>query len=288
MKCKQHKLKLLTIKYKMCTAFIILGFDAKTPLIVITNRDEFYDRKTTKMDYHNYDNCKILCAKDVICGGAQFVVAENGNFAVLTNFRGNHKDNNKTYKSRGELTVNFIKNSYTSDEYINFLVNNYGNYSGFNLIFGDITGKNVFYFSNRTNIGKDEYIIKKLEFNNIYGIGNGHINSNWWKVSNGIDKLKNIQNPTSETMFNILMDETLAPLDCIQQTGCCEQLEYNLSGIYCNKYITQNKEFGTVGSYVYIVDEIDNNEYSFEVTEHCKYINPELYTKFKTNYKLII
>ncbi len=272
----------------MCTAFIILGFDAKRPLIVITNRDEFYDRETINMDWQKYDNCKILCAKDVIGGGAQFVVAENGNFAVLTNFRENNSDNNKIYKSRGELTVNFIKNKYTPDEYIKFLINNFNDYSGFNLIFGDVTGKNVFYFSNRTNVKNNEYIIKKLEFNNIYGIGNGHIDSNWWKVQFGMDKLKNIKNPTSEKMFNVLMDESLAPLECIQKTGCCEQLEYNLSGIYCNKYITQNKEFGTVGSYVYIVNEINKNKYLLEVTEHCKHINSELYTIFKTNYKLII
>jgi uncharacterized protein with NRDE domain len=269
----------------MCIAFIILGFDIKNPLIVITNRDEFYARITTKMDWHNYDNCKILNAKDIMSNGAQFAIGENGNFAVLTNFRENHE--NKNYKSRGELTVNFIKNKYVPIEYISFLIENHANYSGFNLIFGDVTGKNVWFFSNRTNIKNETYIVKKLDFNNIYGFGNGYFDSKWWKVSNGINMLQNIKTPIFTNMFNILLDDTLAPFNRIQYTGCSEELEYNLSGIFCNKYITQNKDFGTIGSYVYIVKKQNDNDFLIEVTEHCKYTDPNLFTTFEINYEIV-
>lgn len=267
----------------MCLVFIVLGYDKDTPLVVLTNRDEFYNRETTKLKWHELSNKQILTPMDISSNGAQFCVGKNGNFAVLTNFREYNKKYIDAHKSRGELTMNFIKNNYTPENYIKHLINTHANYSGFNIIFGDVTGKNIWFFSNKNIQSNNAYTIQKLDFNNIYGIGNGYFNPNWWKVSRGIEMIKNINRLDYKNLFSILTDSKLAPHEYVQTTGYPHEFEYNLSGIYCNKYMNQDKEFGTIGSYTYIVKHTKDNNYLVEVSEHCKYITPNLYRVFKWN-----
>lgn len=266
----------------MCIVFVIFNLNKEMPLTILTNRDEQYNRETLPLNWYEFKQntsenlCTLnaLCAKDISSCGAQFAVYSNGKFAVLTVFRESdllkNKDNDEII-SRGKLPILF--GSMTIEEYKKYLMENHTKYLGFNLVFGTVS--DVWFFSNRDQ--NYPYVFKKITHN--FGIGNGYHDDIWWKVQYGLDQISNIENINTDSLFNILFDKALAPFNKVQKTEYELDFEYNLSGIYCSKYMINNKgAFGTIGSYVHIF----KND-CMETTECCDYINPNKYVSYITH-----
>lgn len=70
----------------MC--LLLFGVKASTsfPLILVANRDEFYQRPTAAMDFWQ-ENPSILAGKDLEHSGTWFGINTKGRFAALTNYR---------------------------------------------------------------------------------------------------------------------------------------------------------------------------------------------------------
>lgn len=211
----------------MCVIFLAYKVHADLPLIFLANRDEFYNRPTQKAEYWT-DFPNILAGRDLVGGGTWLGVTKSGRFAAVTNYRDPSAPNGT--KSRGNLTADFLKTDKSAEEYLTKLQKEAEQFSGFNLLVGEInSSKNeVFYFSNRSN-----EIIKLSS--GIYGLSNHLLDTAWHKVKTGKEIFANLINEktfTNESFFDLLSDKTIAIDDDLPDTGIGYKLEKKLSPIF--------------------------------------------------------
>jgi len=113
----------------------------KSSLILIANRDEFFERPTRSMQW----NRGILSGIDEEAGGTWFGVSKDGKFGAITNYREASKQE-RPMKSRGLIITNYLKKKdISAKEYFNALDKEH--YDGFSLLLSDKKG--VHFFSNR-------------------------------------------------------------------------------------------------------------------------------------------
>ncbi|MBL4780709.1 MAG: NRDE family protein [Porticoccaceae bacterium] len=116
----------------MCLVTLAFQYHPRYPLIVVANRDEFYDRPTQPAEFWA-DSPSILAGRDLDAGGTWFGVDRRGNWATVTNTRGGgyYAD-----KSRGGLPTGFLLSEADSQDYFDEVLEEGELYSGFNLLAG--------------------------------------------------------------------------------------------------------------------------------------------------------
>lgn len=116
----------------MCLVTLAFQHHPRYPLIVVANRDEFYDRPTQPAEFWS-DRPTILAGRDLEAGGTWFGVDRRGCWATVTNTRGGglYAD-----KSRGGLPTDFLLNEGDAEDYFSEVVAEGNQYSGFNLLGG--------------------------------------------------------------------------------------------------------------------------------------------------------
>ncbi len=211
----------------MCVVFISYKQIPKFPMILLANRDEFYDRPTAKADYWE-DFPNILAGRDLVGKGTWLGVTKSGRFSAVTNYR-NPKQQKGTI-SRGNLVANFLKTETPAKDYLQEIKENSDKYTGFNLLIGEISSdkSELYYYSNQENI------IKKLG-EGLYGLSNHLLDTPWEKVEKGKAKLNQLlKNDTveKEGLFDVLKDKTLADDEELPETGIGCQREKLLSSIF--------------------------------------------------------
>lgn len=230
----------------MCVIFFAYRKDPDFPLIMLANRDEFYDRPAEKA--RNWtDFPQIFAGRDLVGGGTWLGVSESGKFAVVTNYRDPRAPNGN--RSRGNLAADFLKTDESAARYLDEIAKQAGEFSGFNLLIGEINSRRneMFYYSNRT-AG-----VNKLE-PGIYGLSNRLLDTQWLKVRKGRSFLKeNIgRDVSTEAFFQFLMDDTRADDADLPDTGIGYEREKALSSIFiktpdygtrCSTVLTFDKDF---------------------------------------------
>ncbi|HET8963390.1 MAG TPA: NRDE family protein, partial [Chitinophagales bacterium] len=83
----------------MCLINFAFKYHSDYPLIVVANRDEFYNRPTAPLHWWE-DKPNILAGRDLKDGGTWMGISKSGKFAALTNYRNPHYKKEKT-PSRG-------------------------------------------------------------------------------------------------------------------------------------------------------------------------------------------
>ncbi len=116
----------------MCLVTLAFQYHPNYPLIVVANRDEFFDRPTDAAAFWS-DAPSILAGRDLEAGGTWFGVDRQGRWATVTNARGGSV---YAAKSRGTLPTDFLLSEGPIDEHFNALVEAADEYSGFNLLAG--------------------------------------------------------------------------------------------------------------------------------------------------------
>lgn len=116
----------------MCLVTLAFRQHARYPLIVVANRDEFYDRPTQPAEFWA-DSPSILAGRDLDAGGTWFGVDRKGNWATVTNTRGGGYCADK---SRGGLPTGFLLNEGANEDYFEQVLEEGELYSGFNLLAG--------------------------------------------------------------------------------------------------------------------------------------------------------
>ncbi|RYM35928.1 NRDE family protein [Brumimicrobium glaciale] len=228
----------------MCLIAFAYKISKEYPLILIANRDEFYDRPTQKAHYWDEEmQPEILAGKDLKGGGTWFGVSKNGKWAAVTNHRDieNIKEDAPT---RGDLIPNFLASAETGEEYLSNLREEASKYNGFNLLVGDEKG--LFHYSNIT----DE--ITEIQ-PGIHGVSNALLNTPWPKLEVAKNELEDkIQKNTidQETLFSILKNEKKAVLHQLPNTGLTKELEMAISSIFID-----TKGYGTRCSTLLFIDK---------------------------------
>lgn len=229
----------------MCVIFFAYNFHPEFPLILLANRDEFYDRPTASAHYWK-DYPEILAGRDLVGGGTWLGVTKHGRFAAVTNYR---DPNGVTGKfSRGNLVADFLKSGKPAENYLKDVQNKAQEFSGFNLLVGEINSQknDFFYFSNRSEK------IEKLE-SGLYGLSNHLIDTPWQKVGKGKNLLAQLlrNKPIKkESFFKLLRDDTLAEDAVLPNTGIGYEKEKALSAIFIKTPV-----YGTRCSTVLTFDE---------------------------------
>lgn len=158
----------------MCLVVIAHRIHPDYPLVVVSNRDEFFERPTEAL--HVWDtNSKILAGKDLKAGGTWLGGNRFGKLAFLTNVRNFRKPPHPNPKSRGELVKRFLESDQTLrvSTYADEIESQKENYEGFNLFLFD--GKEAM------AVGGDPFGIHLVE-KGFHAVSNASWNSPWPKT----------------------------------------------------------------------------------------------------------
>jgi uncharacterized protein with NRDE domain len=217
----------------MCLILFSYQLNAKTPLILGANRDEYFIRPTLAAGYWD-DYPTVLAGRDLVAGGTWIGITKTGRFAALTNIReANRQESNlrnadiresdnkqaimnaalvtsSIVKSRGDLTKAFLTGTQSCENYLQSIIENPQNYktiyAGFNLLVGEFnqTTQSLFYLNNR------EDGFQKLTAG-LYGLSNHRLNTPWPKVSNGKQELETILANNYESLNRLDSEDADSP-----------------------------------------------------------------------------
>lgn len=242
----------------MCIALIALNQHPIYPLILVSNRDEFYERKS--LPAHFWPEApQLFAGRDLSAGGTWLGISDEG-FALVTNYRDPQRYN-PALKSRGDLAKNYLMQDgkISALTYLEQMQSNAANYNGFNLIVGDCN--TVFYYSN---------VEKKIRAltTGVYGLSNHLLDSPWPKV----EKLKKSfqaklaflrqeqsQIAIERSLFPLLKDTCQAPDLSLPNTGLSQDLERVLSPIFIN---IPHHHYGTYCSNMLLKDKQQTTYFS--------------------------
>jgi len=217
----------------MCLVAIAWQAHPDFPLLISTNRDEFFDRPTQNL--HQWES-GIYAGKDLRSGGTWMGFHPNGRWALLTNYR-DFSSILKPTISRGKLVQTWLENQITPKEYLTEIEKTLENYDGFNLLVSD--GKSLWCLS---NYGKGVEEICP----GIHGISNGLLNDPWPKTELAKGQMKKILEgiPTENKLLDILKSTETYSLEDLPKTGVLPEMEIGLSA----QLIRLNDTYGTVSA----------------------------------------
>ena len=230
----------------MCLILTSWQSHPEYPLVVLANRDEFYERATDPMGWWD-DHPNILAGRDRadVKGqpGTWMGISKSGRFAAITNVRA-PSEKNPDAQTRGEITAKFLKTSDSPEIFIDTHAHTFNRYNGFNLLATDLSYKNpeLVWLSNRVLMGKNlrpRKVMNPQRLNpGIYGLSNGMLDTPWPKVQHRVGAFAQLlamdtgQFKRSEHYLHAMEDMTQAPDDYLPQTGVSYEWEKALSSAF--------------------------------------------------------
>lgn len=155
----------------MCIVALAWQVCHQVPLFLISNRDEFYDRPSARLDYQ--EDLRFYAGRDLSEGGTWLGVTKSGRWAVLTNYR-DGRDRRKFATSRGHLLTAFLQSDDSPMQFAKALQKTQQDYAGFNLIVGD--RQQAVYMSNKGHAPEALH-------GGVYVLSNGLMGDDWEKVA---------------------------------------------------------------------------------------------------------
>ena len=208
------------------------------PLIILANRDEFYNRPALSM--HWWHQPSILAGKDLQAHGAWLAINQKGNFAGITNYRNTQQSINSE-RSRGDLIPQFFASNLSVKDYLDKLKSISHFYQNFNLILFD--GENFTGFESLNN--------NTISFEpGTHVVSNGSFHCNWPKslqLKENLVQLVHSKHINIDVLSKLLKNKNTYPLDSLPNTGLNIKMEEILSSIFI-----QSESYGTRVSSIYI------------------------------------
>ena len=90
----------------------LLDSNSRFSITLMANRDEYYERPTSLMDWWN--DRPILAGKDESAGGTWLAIGKDGRFAAITNYKENGVVDYEL--SRGKLVTDFLEDKHRSGQ----------------------------------------------------------------------------------------------------------------------------------------------------------------------------
>lgn len=205
----------------MCLIAFSYKVHPSYPLIIVANRDEFYDRPTAAAHFWE-DEPEILAGRDLRQQGSWMGVSKNGRFAAITNYRDPRLPETGQL-SRGEIVRLFLTSTEPTDSFIQSLRAKRDLYGGFNVLLYD--GEDMHHYN---NIYDEHRIVES----GIHGVSNATFNTPWPKVNTAKTVLENtVDNEAIEmnTLISLLANDEIAQDEVLPNTGVGIHLERSLS-----------------------------------------------------------
>ena len=229
----------------MCLIVFSYKNHPRYPLILATNRDEFYDRPTEAA--HVWQTSpQIIAGRDKKAGGTWLGISKNGRFAALTNHR-KMDDIKEDTTSRGIIVKDFLLSDDKPQEYLTELQQQGDQFNGFNLIAG--TFDDLYYISNKKEG------VHKIEPGN-HMLSNAFLNTPWPKTVEASASFKEIlkeEHPDESKLFEMLQNDQRYSLEKLPDTGLPEKMEKAVSSIFI-----ETDNYGTRSSTLVFVDRKNN------------------------------
>lgn len=165
----------------MCLIALALGASPAWPLVVASNRDEFFDRPTLPVQpWQGPAGTLLLCGRDLEAGGTWLGVSQTGRVAMLTNVR--EPGMRPGARSRGGLPLAWLDGAQDADRFLSEL--DAQAYSGFNLIIGELHSASWHWVSNRRagRQGIEPGWQQRALGPGIYGLSNAFLDTPWPKT----------------------------------------------------------------------------------------------------------
>jgi len=225
----------------MCLILFAWKVHKNFPLILIANRDEFYERPTAPAAF--WDGAPgLLAGRDLQEGGTWLGITRRGKLAALTNYR-DPASLKSNAPSRGHLVSDYLRGRQTPENYLTRIKPKSGQYNGFNLLIGDVS--ELFCFSNRNGL----YTVSA----GIHGMSNHLLDTPWPKVERGKRALNELigrkRNPSPEALLALLADRSRPPDEQLPITGVGLEWERVLSPLFI-----ESRGYGTRSSTVLTID----------------------------------
>jgi len=209
----------------MCLIFFAHECHPRYRLLLVANRDEFYDRPTRPAQFWR-QRPELLAGFDEVGGGTWLGVTKSGRWSLVTNVRNRVDLDRHGSRSRGLLVTEALINGTSPRKHIAALAADLQVTAmrGFNLLLGD--GKEVVWYANRDGV-KPQRLVP-----GIYGLSNALLDSPWPKLAGGkaeFAKLFAADEPDEQQLFALLADTNLAPTQELPDTGFGPKWEKILS-----------------------------------------------------------
>lgn len=220
----------------MCLLAFNWNNHPKYKLILVANRDEFFERPTESL--HQWEH-GFYAGKDIRAGGTWLGIHPNGRFAALTNYR-DLRNSMKYEKSRGDLVKDFLEGNLSPKIYLEKVEAEKDGYDGFNLLVGQ--GEDLFYFSNKGDG------IQRLEFG-LYGLSNALLETPWSKLLMAKEKLGQkiaLQQFDPIGLREVVLSRAVESDEKLPSTGATLEQERLLSA----QFINVGNYYGTINTTV--------------------------------------
>ena len=228
----------------MCVIYLSYQQDPYRPLLIVANRDEYYERPTKKAHFWEEDE-DILGGKDLKSGGTWFAIHRDGRWIILTNYRDPSRKVSAP-RSRGLLLKNYLLSKASAENFAEDIKSytKIRNYEGFSLLWGDL--QKLYFYSNIEQ--KAQELTAGL-----YGLSNHLLDTPWPKIVEGKKALAKLlqkeKPPSTDALFSFLQDPKIAEDAHLPDTGVGMEWERVLSA----RFIC-SPEYGTRASTLFHID----------------------------------
>ncbi len=238
----------------MCLVALALDQHRRFPLVIASNRDEFFERPAARLAWWTAGIAgqPILSGRDIDSGGTWLGLTAAGRLALLTNIRDPQR-HDPAAPSRGNIVPEWLEATETIDRF--WMRTALSGHNGFNLIAADFRQGECFWAS---NVG---VFPARLE-RGLYGLSNAGLDSPWPKVqalkgrmsraiaaSDSVDAL-------AAQLFEALADRSIAPDETLPATGISLERERMLAPAFI---LTPDASYGTRCSTLVITERVNRN-----------------------------
>ena len=235
----------------MCLVALAIDENRRFPLVIATNRDEFFDRPAARMGWWTpaEGGPEILAGRDLLAGGTWLGLTGSGRMALVTNVR-RMVETDPEAPSRGGIVPHWLRTEMRPDQF--WMQTSLSGYAPFNLIAADFRRGDCFWASN-------EHAIPRRIERGVFGLSNAALDTPWPKVTRlkarlgEALKMAESVDTLSAQLFTALADRDLAPDDQLPSTGIGRERERVLSPAFIR---TADGTYGTRCSTVIITEKI--------------------------------
>ncbi len=234
----------------MCLVALAIDQSRRFPLVVASNRDEYFKRATAALAWWTPKpgDPAILSGRDLESGGTWMGVTAQGRLALLTNVRGGLPIEPHA-PSRGRIVSDWLAAREETGDF--WMRTSLSGHNGFNLIAADFRRGECFWASNTHPYPQ------RLD-RGLYGLSNGGLDAPWPKVNALKSRLAaslstaNSADELATQLFAALADRTLAADEALPQTGIPLAWERQLSPAFIG---TPDQTYGTRCSTLIITEK---------------------------------
>ncbi len=219
----------------MCLIALALGASERWPLVLASNRDEFFARPTAPLArWTTPGGATVISGRDLLAGGTWLGVTPQGRLAAVTNVR--RGASARGALSRGDLALAWLGGKQGIDAFTATI--DPEAYGGFNLLLGDHAAGRWHYVSNAGAGLRPGALVRRELPPGLYGLSNAALDVPWPKTVRLRQRLGDALQSGADLpalqqrLLAALADRERAPAAELPQTGVSAEAESALSAAF--------------------------------------------------------